>query len=134
MSCITSQVTLGGVTFDLDPDEYIPLDGVRRGSVHRLIDGTRIVQDRGYTLTGDGTLILRGRFTTLVTLNAILALYTAAAGTSYTLTDFKDNQFTVIFAPGKSMTLTPITGSNAGWQYQIDLIVTAVTKLLGTTL
>lgn len=129
--CATSQVVLGGVTLDLDPTEYRPLDGVRRGTVFRLIDGTRIVQDRGFSLTGDGVVSLKGTLINLSTVQALLALF--EAGGSMTLTDFKGNEFVVVFAPGRPFPVTPMTGSNRGWQYEIDLIITQVVKILGNT-
>lgn len=131
MSCATSQVVLGGVTLDLDPSEYTPLDGVRRGAVHRLIDGTRIVQDRGYSLTGDGVVTLKGLMINLATVQALLALYNGTG--THTLTDFKDNEFVVAFAPGKPFPVTPIQGSGRGWQYQIELIIMEVVKVLGVS-
>lgn len=131
MSCQSSQVVLGTVTLDLDPEAYTPLAGARRGAIYRLIDGTRLFQDRGYTLSGDGIVLLKGKLINLSTVQALLVMYQLQGGI-FTLTDYKDNQFDVLFTPGKeSLTFTPITGSGRGWEYQMDLTIVSATKILG---
>lgn len=131
MSCTVSQVVIGSVTLDLDPQKYdMPIS--RRGSVHRLIDGTTVWQDRGSHLT-DMVLRLEGQLFALATVQALDTMY-ATTGASYTFTDFKGNQFTVIFSPGEeSWSREPIYGSTIGWTYKMVLRVISVQKLLGVT-
>jgi hypothetical protein len=130
MSCTTSSVTLGAVTFDIDPLEYTPLLAVRRGSVHRMIDGTTVIQDRGAFLN-DNEITLRGHFTQIATVQALENMYLTAGG-QYTFTDFKGNEFLVCFCPGEaSFVVSPIRGANNSWDYTMKLRVLSVVKLLG---
>jgi hypothetical protein len=133
MPCETSEVTLGGITFDLDPTTYNLLGGSRRGSVHELVDNTTAFQDRGF-FVGDGVIRMAGQLTDVETLRSLWALYAGEGGTAMAFTDFKGNSFTVLFAPGNSFTVTPIRGSNRAFDYTMELrIVTVVSWFNGST-
>lgn len=127
---MASQVTLDNIALDIDPSEYIPLGGRRRGSVFRLIDGGTVFQDRGIDTT-DLIIQLNGRLTSLTTLKSLYALY-RLTGKTFTFVDFKDNQFTVIFTPGQdSFVVAPIQGSARGYDYRMLLSVVSVEKWFG---
>ena len=64
-----SQVKLDAIALDIDPDNYVMLGGRRRGSVHRLIDGTTVYQDRGINPT-DLVIQLSGVLTDVATLKS----------------------------------------------------------------
>lgn len=128
MACETSSVTLGGITFDLDPVNYQMLGGTRRGSVHQLIDNTTAYQDRGF-FVGDGTISLSGQFTDVETLRSLWALYAGVGGTPMTFTDFKGNSFQVLFSPGQeSFQVSPIKGSNRGFEFSMQLSIVSVNQ------
>lgn len=128
MSCAASSVTLGGITWDIDPEQYSMLGGTRRGSVHKIVDGDTAFQDRGFTVK-DSVITLSGQLTSAVTVKAIWALFTAASGTTYTFTDYKGNIFTVLFMPGQeSFTVKPIRGSNLAFEYSMTLAVVSVSQ------
>jgi hypothetical protein len=127
---MSSQVTLNGIALDIDPEEYVPLGGRRRGSVFRLIDGGTVYQDRGISAS-DLVIQVVGRITNVTTLKSLYALYRKAA-TTFTFIDFKGNQFTVIFTPGQeSFVVSPIRGSNIGYDYRMLLSVVSVEKWFG---
>jgi len=127
---MSSQVSLNGIPLDIDPEEYIPIGGRRRGSVFRLIDGGTVYQDRGIDAS-DLIIQVVGRITSLTTLKSLYALY-RKIGTTFTFIDFKGNQFTVIFSPGQeSFVVSPIRGSTVGWEYRMLLSVVSVEKWLG---
>ena len=118
-----SQVTINSIALDIDPSNYLMISGRRRGSVHRLIDGGTVYQDRGMNAT-DYTLQLSGMFTDKNTLKSIFALY--QAGTALTIVDFKGNTFSAIFTPGvDSFQVTPIYGSNIAFNYTMLLSITS---------
>lgn len=122
-----SQVVLDDITLDLDPENLIFLDGTRRGSVHRTIDGGTVFQDRGFSAT-DMRIQLGGMLTSDTTVQSLFALY-RITGKTFTYTDWKGNEFTVCFTPGQpSFTAKPIPGSSIGWTYAISLSVVSVTK------
>lgn len=130
MSCPTSQVSLNGIVFDLDPVEYTPLGGIRRGSVHRLIDGTTTYQDFGIN-PSDQIVTLSGSTVTLAVAQALWALYTAAPGGPYVFVDWADNSFNVIFTPGKeSFRYSQIQGANDCYKYVMELSVVSVISVL----
>lgn len=132
MPCTNSEVVLDGITLDLDPEDYVIFDGIRRGSIHRLITGSTIFQDRGFDVT-DMRLTLKGKLTELATVQALVASY-RLEGNVFQLTDFKGNDFQCIFTPGeKSLVLTPIRGSGAGWTYSIQLCVISATSFLSSS-
>lgn len=125
MPCDTSEVTLGGITFDLDPEDYTPLSGTRRGSVHRLVDNRTVVQDRGFW-EGDGTISLSGRLIEEDTVKSLWELY-VNQDEPMEFEDFKGGKYMVLFTPGvESFRLTPILGSNSGWEYTMELTVVSV--------
>lgn len=114
-------VKIGGIEITCDPDELI-FGGRKRGSVHRCIDGSTVIQDRGFS-EGDQTIQLKGRIISNTVVQALFALYRAVGG-QYSYTDFKGNSATVAFVPGMdSFTVRPIKGSNVGYDYTMSLIV-----------
>lgn len=124
-----SQIKLDGIPLDIDPQNYVMLGGRRRGSIHPVIDGGVVIQDRGFS-AGDMTLSLSGQITNLTTLQALFAIYRRTAHT-FIFEDFKDNIFVVCFTPGvESFTASPIQGSNRGYTFNISLMVVSVTKWL----
>ena len=128
-----SQVTLAGIALDIDPDNYAMLGGKRRGSVHRMIDGTTVYQDRGIN-ESDLTVQISGKLTNVTTLQALYALY-RLTGYTFELTDFKGMQMTVVFTPGvEPFTAKPIYGSNISYTYSIQLSVVSVDVWFNTSL
>jgi hypothetical protein len=122
-----SAIKLNDIPLDIDPENYQLFDGRRRGSVHRLVDGGSVFQDRGFDPT-DMVISIRGKLTSQVTLQALCALYRLTAS-EFSLKDFKGNEFQVVFTPGdKSFSVSPIYGSNKGYEYTMSLSVVSVTK------
>lgn len=127
---MASEVKINNIALDLDPVDYLMVGGTRRGSVHRVIGGGTVIQDRGFSET-DQRIALSGQLTSLTTVRALYALYRATAGV-YSFVDFKGNEYTVAFVPGmESFTFKPIRGSNSGYTYSMHLIVVSVVKILG---
>lgn len=127
---MASQVVLDGIALDIDPNNYVPIGGRKRGSVHRIIDGSTVYQDRGISAS-DLTIQISGILTSQTTLQALYAIYRKTSY-SFTLTDFKGNVLTVMFTPGaESFTAKPIYGSNIAYTYAMQLSVVSVTTWLG---
>jgi len=127
-----SQVVLDNIALDIDPEEYNLLSARRRGSVHMLVNGDTLLQDRGIQIK-DAIIVLSGSLTDVTTLKALWAIY-IKTGYTFTLTDFKDNEFVVAFTPGApSFVVAPIKGSNRGYRYNMQLSIISVTKWFGTT-
>lgn len=125
MSCGASQVSLGALTFDVDPTSYTPYGGRRRGSTHFLVDGSTVIQDRGFTRAGDGTLTLSGKIVAQATLDSIQSMY--EAGGTYTFSDYFGSQYTVAFEPGTdSFSATHIQGTPNAYDYKMNLRILAV--------
>lgn len=132
---MSSLVTLDGTALDLDPAK-LSISEPRRGSIHQTIDtqdqsgpGT-VFQDRGIDPT-DIRIALKGRLIKLATVVALEASY-RKTGHVFRYTDYKGNDFQVIFEPGqKSYDLETIQGSNVGWEYTISLCVVSITSWLG---
>ena len=128
-----SEVKLNGIALDIDPTDYVMLEGRRRGSVHRLIDGTTVYQDRGINPT-DLIIQLSGTLTDVTTLKALYALYRQIS-TEFTFEDFKGMKMTVVFTPGvSSFRVTPIYGSNMAYTYTMLLSVVSVDVWFSTSL
>jgi hypothetical protein len=128
-----SQVKLSGVALDIDPNDYIMLGGRRRGSVHRLIDGTTVYQDRGIN-PSDLVIQVSGILTDVTTLKALYSLY-RVKGASFAFEDFKGMKMTVAFTPGaESFAVKPIYGSNIAYTYTILLSVVSVDVWFSTSL
>ena len=127
-----SQVTLAGIALDIDPDNYAMLGGKRRGSIHRMIDGSTVYQDRGMN-ESDLTIQLSGKLTDVTTLQALYAIY-RKLGYAFTFTDFKGMSMTVVFTPGtESFSAKPIYGSNISYTYTIQLSVVSVDVWFSTS-
>jgi hypothetical protein len=128
-----SQVKLDNIALDIDPESYQMLDGRRRGSVHRIIDGTTVYQDRGIN-PSDLTITFSGKLTDVTTLKALYVIYRKLAY-SFTFEDFKGMEMTVVFTPGtNSFKADPIYGSNKGYTYTIQLSVVSVDVWFSTSL
>jgi hypothetical protein len=124
-------VFLGTVQLDIDPETYSPLRARRRGSVHRLIDGSTVLQDRGVN-AADRTVTLQGKLYNLTTVQDLQDLY-ETVGETFTYTDWLGNEFTCVFTPGtESLVLTPVRGQQRGWDYQINLSVLSAAQTLPT--
>ena len=127
-----SQVYLDNVQLDIDPEQYLMLGGRRRGSIHRLIDGGTVYQDRGMN-ESDLSITLTGKLTSQTTLTALYAIYRKKSY-QFVFKDFKDCEFVVIFTPGaESFRAMPMYGSAIGWNYQIQLSVVSVQKWFSTS-
>ena len=127
-----SQVKLDAIALDIDPDNYVMLGGRRRGSVHRLIDGTTVYQDRGINPT-DLVIQLSGVLTDVATLKSLYVLY-RGKDSQFTFEDFKGMKMTVIFTPGtESFTAKPIYGSNIAYTYTILLSIVSVDTWFSTS-
>ncbi len=118
-------IYIAGIQLDLDPKNYKIYDGTRRGSIHRLVDGTSEFQDRGIDLS-DVRIELSGELINLTTIYALQQQY-VLIGNQMTYTDFKGNNWNVIFQPGvNSLTYEPILGSTRGYTYTIKLVIVSV--------
>lgn len=124
-----AQVTLNDVILELDPDTYVPISGKRRGSVHKLISGGTVVQDRGFDQT-DMLIELSGKIIELSTVQALFALY-RKTGLVFPFSDYKGTTATVVFEPQEGLDLDTIHGSDSGWTYKMKLRVQAVQTWLG---
>ena len=128
-----SQVKLDNIALDIDPDNYVMLGGKRRGSVHKIIDGTTVFQDRGINMT-DLTIQLSGSLTDVTTLKALYAVYRKESYI-FIFEDFKGMNMSVLFTPGvESFVVKPIYGSNHGYTYTILLSVAYVNTWFNTSL
>lgn len=130
-NCQSSSITLDGLTLDLDPQNYTPIDGARRGSIHPQVGGGTIFQDRGFDAT-DARISMKGKLTNQATVYSLYAIY-RKVGHIFRLTDFKGNDVQCIFEPGKGLQISPLDGSNIGWEYTINLCVVSVTQWLGNS-
>lgn len=125
MSCPASTVTFGELTLDLDPSSYNPFGGRRRGSVHFEVDGSTLIQDRGYTRAGDGTISFQGKIVNQATLDSLQTMY--ETGGIFTFADYFGSSYQVVFEPGQeSFKATHIQGTPNAYDYQINLRITAV--------
>lgn len=114
-------ISLNNIDLICDPDE-LSFGGRRRGSIHRCIDGTTIVQDRGFN-TGDQTIHAKGRVPSNAVIQALYALY-RVTGNVLSYADFKSNSAQVMFTPGlESLRVQPIKGSATGYEYELFLTV-----------
>ena len=128
-----SQVTLDGIALDIDPDKYAMLGGKRRGSVHKIIDGTTVFQDRGINMT-DLVIQFSGTLFDVTTVQALYAIYRKESYI-FIFEDFKGMNMSVLFTPGvESFKVDPIYGSNKGYTYTIMLSVAYVNTWFNTSL
>lgn len=118
---MATTVSIGSVDLVCDPDDLI-FGGRKRGAVLRCIDGTTVIQDRGFN-TGDQTIQLKGRTPSLAVIQSLYSFY-RSTGSSYAYVDDRGNSLTVVFTPGiEALTVKPIKGSSLGYEYQISLTV-----------
>jgi hypothetical protein len=122
MPTSASQVFINGIQLDIDPATYDPYAARKRGSVHPLIDGTVVVQDRGVG-QGDQRIRMTGKTFLQATINSLWALYNET-GVTYTLTDWIGNSLTVMFTPGgESFKADIISGADGCYSFDFQLIV-----------
>lgn len=123
---MASSVTLNGIALDIDPETYL-INSPRRGSVHKILDGGTVYQDRGVS-ESDIVVTMTGQLINLTTLQALYSLY-RKTNTEFAFSDFKGNTFQVVFRPGaESFNFQPIRGSNRAYTFTIILGVVSVTK------
>lgn len=114
-------VSIGSVDLICDPDDLI-YGGKKRGAVLRCIDGTSVVQDRGFNAS-DQTIQLKGRTPSISVIQSLYSFY-RSTGSSYAYADDRGNAVTVVFTPGiEALSVRPIKGSSLGYEYQISLTV-----------
>lgn len=124
-----STFTLNGTPLDLDPTDYDMLGGRRRGSIHKIIGGGTVIQDRGIDVT-DLVIQMQGQLINQSTLDALYTLY-RLTGSEFTFVDDKGNSFQVVFTPGvESFKAKPIRGSQRGFAYIMQLSVRSVNTWL----
>jgi hypothetical protein len=124
-------VYLNGIQFDLDPEDLTILGGHRHGSVHHLVSGPDVYQDRGFDIT-HATLELSGTFINASTITAFATLYSATTAVSMSWTDWMGNALTVIFTPGQdSFVVKPIRGAANAWTFTMSLRVISATSWNG---
>lgn len=124
MPASAGSLFLDGIQFDIDPAGYSPYTARKRGSVHMIIDGTVVIQDRGVN-PGDQRIRISGKTFNQSTINALWALY-RTTGTTYTLTDWIGNSFTVTFVPGQeAFKADYYPGATGCYNYDFQLIVAA---------
>lgn len=124
-----SQVTLDTVILEIDPEVYSAAGGKRRGSVHKLIGGGTVVQDRGFNAT-DMLIEFSGKTVQLSTVQGLMAVFRKTAY-PFTFSDFKGTVALVVFEPQEGLELDVIHGSNSGWTYKIKLRVQSIQTWLG---
>lgn len=129
-------VVLGGVQFSTDPEPYEPLKWTKRISEHMAIGGKVTFQDFGLFMK-DNKLHLGSGSTRFLAENVVQSLYTLyqSFGTTFTLTDWVNNAFTVLvwyfeavpFKVGADQAHNRVSL----YTYNMELRVTAITTLLG---
>ena len=124
-----SQVTLDNVILEIDPEVYSAINGKRRGSVHKLIGGGTVIQDRGFDAT-DMLIEFAGKTIQLSTVQGLMAVFRKTAY-SFSFSDFKGTVATVQFEPQEGLELDVIHGSNSGWTYKVKLRVISIQTWLG---
>ncbi len=118
-------IYIAGIQLDIDPKNYKIFSGSRRGSIHKLVDGTSEFQDRGIDLS-DIRVELSGELINLTTIYSLNQQYNKI-GNQMTYTDFKGNNWNVIFQPGvEAFAFEPILGSTRGYTYTIKLVIISV--------
>lgn len=133
------QLEIGDVQFTTDPDVYQPFNWPKRYSAQPGLNGAVTIQEFG-RWAADATIHIESgdQFLTTKCVDALDALY-EADGTTYTLTDWLGNEFTVYitaFVPIPSKLADrdddeELVGSL--YRYTMDLLVVAITKRRGTT-
>jgi hypothetical protein len=118
---MATTVSIGSIDLVCDPDDLI-FGGRKRGAVLRCIDGSTVIQDRGFN-PGDQTIQLKGRTPSLSVIQSLYSFY-RSTGSSYAYADDRGNSLTVVFTPGgESFVVRPIKGSSLAYEYQISLTV-----------
>lgn len=122
-------VFLGGIQFTTDPQIYNPTVWPKRFRVHKGLEGSVTIQDFG-TFQKDNTVRLGSGAAGYLEETVVELLHGAfrTRGGSFTLTDWRDNEFTVFitrFEPVPTFLASLYT-------YDMELQVIAIAKLFGT--
>jgi hypothetical protein len=122
------QVTLGGVRFHTDPNQYSPLTWPRRYSVHQGIGGSVTIQDFGVS-PQDVRLLLRSGPQWKLDRQTVAELHrlARASNPTYTFTDWLDNEFSVFFGR-----FDPRPSDSGTFTFEMELHVMSVSRLLGS--
>lgn len=124
-------VYLAGIQLDVDPSSYQIIGGHRHGSMHHLVGGTTIFQDRGFDVT-HARITLSGELFNYSTVTALANLYRSSSAIQMSFTDWNGNALTVLFVPGDdAFTVDTIHGATSGWTYNLHLAVIAATNWNG---
>ncbi len=122
-------VFLGGIQFTTDPQIYNPLIWEKRHSVLQGIEGSVTIQDFG-TFQKDDTLRLGSGSAGYLEESVVELLHGAfrTRGGSFTLIDWRDNEFTVFIT-----SFEPVpTFLGSLYTYSMGLQVRTIVKLFGT--
>lgn len=122
-------VTLGGIQFTTDPQIYNPMAWPKRFRVHKGLEGSVTIQDFG-TFQKDNMVRLGSGATGYLEETVVESLhgFFRTRGATFTLTDWRDNEFTVFitrFEPVPTFIASLYT-------YDMELQVRVITKLFGT--
>jgi hypothetical protein len=129
---MATEIKLDNIPLGLDPQNYNTLGGGRRGSVHRIIDGSTVYQDRGID-PSDMVIQLSGQLTDVPKLQALYAIYRRTAH-EFKFEDWYGNEYTVIFTPGvESFQAQAIHGTIGAFNYSMSLSVVSVQKWFGSS-
>jgi len=128
-------IRIGNVRLTTDPKPYEPLNWPKRQSVHVAIGGKVTIQDFG-TFMRDNTLKLASGDTRVLdeeTMTSLHAKY-RLRGAIFTMTDWLGNEFKVfikVFRAWPRIKGAGPTGAVSLWDYEMDLHVLQIVKLLG---
>ena len=133
-------ITLGGVTFNTDPDPYEHQNWKKRHTVFKTIGGGQVIQDFGLVQVDNTVQLSSGQaqFIDEVTRAALQTLY-ATRGSSYSFVDYLDNEFTVFIADFKPVIFkmggatAPGYAATQVYHYTMNLQVISIQKLYGVT-
>lgn len=127
------KVTLGGITFDTDPQVYEPLNWEKRHSVLPGLQGAVTIQDFGH-FAKDNTITLASGRSGYLNQSKVEAIHTAfrTKAAVFTLTDWIGNEFTVFIREFRPVpTFIGIDNTDNLFTYTMLLQVTVITKLFG---
>lgn len=122
-------VYLDEVRFSTDPATYEPLNWPKRQQVFPAIGGRVTIQDFGVVMK-DNTVKLASGQAQFLDQATVILLHTRfrTKGATYAFRDWLNNQFTVFITA-----FVPIIFKRDLYQYSMDLQVTAISQLWGTT-
>lgn len=121
-------VFLGGIKFTTDPQIYNPMVWEKRHRVHKGLEGAVTIQDFG-TFQKDNTVRLGSGTAGYLEESVVDSLHGAyrTRGAVFTLTDWRDNEFTVFITRFEPVP----TFIGSLYTYDMELQVTAIAKLFG---